>query len=262
MKRILVTGDRGFVGCELMRSLRNEQVHLYTIDKSAGVDSINLNEQDRLIEVFENFRPEIVIHLAAETDTKKVYDYLEDNVLALMNLINAINRFGVSKFIFTSSMLSEFLSEKFDVRTILYGRSKQIGEELIKMNCLCPYTILRPTLVYGENMNDYHERKFKVAAKLLTIFKFKRLGQKKSMCNVQVLATKILSELETTNKNIDWVCDDYLLSIENLILQKYDVNIPRVRIVVPDFFLLTILRFFSKKYYNAYLNAGLFYDYR
>jgi nucleoside-diphosphate-sugar epimerase len=103
--------------------------------------------------------PQIVIHLAARTDTMSdnLDDYSE-NIQGTRNLLEAIkNSRTILYFIFASTQYV-YKSNKENLPATdftflphtVYGESKRIGELLVRESGLkCAYTIIRPTNVWG-----------------------------------------------------------------------------------------------------------------
>jgi len=75
--RVLVTGGTGMVGSHFMNSYKNDGYEVYGIARNSASsrmaavqdDSIircDILERDRLMQIFKDFRPQIVIHMAAQ----------------------------------------------------------------------------------------------------------------------------------------------------------------------------------------------------
>jgi len=169
--KILITGGSGFLGQHLNVELANNHDHdivtLYNEHvgncgefQNFQVDICDINE---LNNIFEGFRPNVVVHTAAistplkaETlSTKIVY---ETNVLATTNIAELCSKYN-SKLIYTSTDLvyagyrGTLLKEDAKLIPIsLYAETKLMGEEKIK-NTFDNYIILRTALMFGFGLN-------------------------------------------------------------------------------------------------------------
>ena len=143
MGKILVTGATGYLGREVLKYLDKGRVRcLVRKGKIADVEQIHGDVTDAasLQEAVQDV--ECVVHLAAVTHAKEDYLFQLVNVNGTKNLLEASKKAGVKHFIFVSSMAA---ARKFlDV----YGKSKKMAEGLVKDSGV-PYTILRPTMMYG-----------------------------------------------------------------------------------------------------------------
>jgi nucleoside-diphosphate-sugar epimerase len=169
-KPVLVTGGCGFIGINLILELLNKKAVVTALDLPeanwnnlpADVRQIKadiLNAED-LKEKFN--APEIIFHLAARTDLdgKDKEDY-RTNYEGVKNVIReASKNKGLKRFIYFSTQLVVGLfnekrlideSEPYRTKTY-YGESKIEGEKTVINYCAginLPYTIIRPTSVYG-----------------------------------------------------------------------------------------------------------------
>lgn len=176
MKKILITGGSGFIGKHLISELsKNDQYEILNIDLVHSNQNCEFREVDirnDLDKVFEDFRPNYVINLAAETSVKpqKIDDFTT-NIQGVENLVNAINKFQVEKSLFFSTqyVYQSYGNnwEGYDVYKpfTVYGESKKIGEEIVINSCKRPYLLLRPTNVWGEENEVYINGLFKVMDK-------------------------------------------------------------------------------------------------
>lgn len=112
--KIIVTGGCGFIGATLIRKLLFEKGnHILNIDKfgyASDHESINnilketnnenykflkldLRERKKLSEVINSFKPNLIMHLAAETHVDRSIDnpsiFIESNILGTFNLLEA-----------------------------------------------------------------------------------------------------------------------------------------------------------------------------
>ena len=167
VRKILVTGASGFIGTNLIEYFIKKKIDFLNFDKTEPIKSThfeywqkgNLLEKETLYDVLNNYRPNIIIHLAARTDcdSNKVEDYL-DNTQGTQNLIDCCKDFDfVERIIITSTQYvyksktkpfpfhdSEYLPHT------TYGESKVITEEIVRNAMLnCVWTIVRPANVWG-----------------------------------------------------------------------------------------------------------------
>jgi len=180
--RILVTGGAGFIGSHVVDSFI-EAGHEVTIldDLSTGKRS-NLNpravfrEMDlrspELAGLFEEERPEIVSHHAAQVDVRRsVSDPVLDadvNVLGSLNLLECCRLHGVRKVIYASSGGAVYgepevlpCDEDHPIRPLApYGASKYVVERYLYLYQELygiDYTTLRYGNVYGPRQDPYGE---------------------------------------------------------------------------------------------------------
>jgi len=118
MSKILVSGGAGFIASHLTDKLIDKGHNVVVIDNLSTGRRENLNPQAKFYEadicnseisqIFEEEKPEIVFHFAAQIDVRKsVKDPIQDakvNILGSLNLLqNCQKNGGVKKFIFASS---------------------------------------------------------------------------------------------------------------------------------------------------------------
>jgi GlcNAc-P-P-Und epimerase len=163
--KIIITGASGFIGTNLIKFLepdynilaidRHELKYSSSKIKFSQLDLLNL---ERLIEVFQEFEPLHVVHLAARTDLdgKNLDDYKDnttavDNLLTAIELANSVETVIVSSSMLVCSVGHIPLDMKTYSPTTLYGRSKVMGEKLVraKLQVLPRTCIVRPTSIWG-----------------------------------------------------------------------------------------------------------------
>lgn len=179
-KKILVTGGTGYIGSHTSVELIEEGFDVIIIDNlynsEAGVvDRIhNITGVKPVFEVFDLCDKEkvdaffsknndiaAVIHFAAYKavgeSVNKPLDYYRNNLLSLVNLLDAMKRNGIPNFVFSSSCTVYGQPEKLPVTedaplqpaTSPYGNTKQVGE-----------TIIRDTTVSDKNITAISLRYF------------------------------------------------------------------------------------------------------
>ena len=155
-RRVLITGAGGSIGSELSRQVhRYGPSKLFLLDRDesalhavqlsihgrAMLDSdelvlANIRERDRLREVFEDTKPDVVFHAAALKHLPLLERYpseaLQTNVQATVHLLELSNEYGVTHFINVSS------DKAADPISVL-GYSKRLSERLTAhMDVLSP----------------------------------------------------------------------------------------------------------------------------
>jgi len=164
--KILVTGGSGFIGTNLIDKLLSEGSEILNIDTAyPKVESMtafwkkcDILNYEQVREAFISFRPEAVVHLAAQTDTdpsKTIADY-KVNIEGSDNIINIIKEVGfVKRIVFTST---QFVNQSehgprhdqdYAPHTV-YGESKIISEQHLRESQIdAIWTIIRPTNIWG-----------------------------------------------------------------------------------------------------------------
>ena len=143
--RILVTGGSGFIGTNLVEALIADGHSVLNIDiatpRMAGHlecwRNVDILDALRLKRAFVDFRPDLVVHLAARTDLdeKRSLSGYAANVAGTSNIVEAIEQAGsVNRSLFASSRLvcriGHTPSDDLDYcPTTLYGQSKVEGEK-------------------------------------------------------------------------------------------------------------------------------------
>ena len=189
MKTILVTGGAGFIGSNLIAKLlsRKDVAKVICVDnlndfyspkiKLANISLFKKNPRfsfykkdirdfTSLQKIFKKEKPEIVVHLAAQANTRLAVNdprtYQSNNVDGTINLLELAKDHGIKNFIFASSSsvygnknkipFSE--EDRTDFPISPYGVTKKTGELLAHAyhhNFGLNITCLRFFTVYGEN---------------------------------------------------------------------------------------------------------------
>ncbi len=180
--RILVTGGAGFIGSHIVEAYLAEGHEVRVVDNLATGRRSNVPAAARLHEVdiharelegiFEEFRPDVVNHLAAQASVKvstsdPVFD-LEVNGGGTARIAMLSKRFGVSKLIYASTGGALYgdpdfvpVPETHPIRALSpYGTSKRVGEmyiDLVARTEGLEYTILRYANAYGPRQDPHGE---------------------------------------------------------------------------------------------------------
>ena len=161
MQKILITGAAGFIGYHMSRSLLKDGAIILGIDnlnnyydtglkeqrlkrlkgfKNFTFKKIDLIDEKKINNVFLNFNPSIVIHLAAQAGVRYSIEnpraYLDSNLIGFHNVIEQCRRCKINKLIYASSSSIYGLNEKIpfsvndktDYPVSLYGATKKSNE--------------------------------------------------------------------------------------------------------------------------------------
>jgi UDP-glucose 4-epimerase len=179
--RFLVTGGAGFIGSNVVDALVKKGEEVVIIDNlSTGFEhNVNNNAKlyrlnicdDTVKDVFEKEKPQVVIHLAAQTSVMRsiaepTFD-AEVNISGSLNVLSNCVRFGVKKIVYASSSAlygtPQYLpvDEKHPINALSpYGVSKHTVEHyLFQYHILygLSYIALRYANVYGPRQNPRGE---------------------------------------------------------------------------------------------------------
>jgi len=159
--KILVTGGAGFIGSDLVRKLAREGFTVSVVDKLTYAGDIkriantlnlvkfykeDITNSERIYEIFEKEKPEMVVHYAAETHVDRSIlnpdIFVRTNVMGTLNLLKASLKCKVRRFIHISTdevygELPLHSSEKFTEESPLkpnspYSASKASADMLVR----------------------------------------------------------------------------------------------------------------------------------
>jgi nucleoside-diphosphate-sugar epimerase len=175
-QRFLVTGRSGFIGSNLVEALRRlGSVDVVNVDIAAprASDQVpcwvegDVRDAQRVKDVFTEFEPTHVVHLAARIDMggASLADY-SVNTEGTSNIVDAVaNTSSLQRTLFISSQFvcqPGYLprSDEDYMPHTIYGRSKVEAEQMVrKADLRSEWVILRPTTVWGPG-DIYYRRDF------------------------------------------------------------------------------------------------------
>ncbi len=152
MKNILVTGGAGYIGSHICKVFYNSGFTPIAFDnlstgnkwsvKWGELEVGDLNNNDRLTEVFEKYKFLGVVHLAALSNVEQSCNnpilYYKNNLLGSYNLLENMTKFKVDKLIFSSTAavygnpVYSPIDERHPTNPINpYGETKLAVEKLI-----------------------------------------------------------------------------------------------------------------------------------
>ncbi len=186
-KMILVTGGTGYIGSHTVVELINEGYEPVIIDNLSnsttdvldGIEKItsirpvfeqfDLTDQPRVEAFFEKYRNiEAVIHFAASKavgeSVEKPLLYYRNNLVSLLNILEAMKKYGTSNLVFSSSCtvygepdsLPVTESSPIKPASSPYGNTKQINEEIIRDTLLVNKEIKAISLRYFNPIGAHH----------------------------------------------------------------------------------------------------------
>lgn len=185
--RVLVTGGTGLVGTYLQNYI--DGVYLNSKD-------YNLTKEEQVVAMYEKYRPDVVIHLAAKVggimdNIAHPFQYYEDNLLMNTYVVKYARYFKVSKFIGVLSsciypdvvaqypLVEEDLHKDLpNINNFGYGYAKRVlgcHIDIAKKEGL-NYSYIIPSNLYGEFEHGDISRKHFIGALLEKIHIAKQQG--------------------------------------------------------------------------------------
>ena len=178
--KILITGASGFIGSfiveealkqgfETWAAIRKSSSKEYLQDERIHFTELNLSSKAQLIEQLRPHQFDYVVHAAGVTKCLNKADFRRINTEGTKNLVDALLdlQMPLKRFVFLSSLsvfgaikeqlpYDEIREDDTPKPNTEYGRSKLEAERYIdSIGSRLPYTILRPTGVYGPREKDY-----------------------------------------------------------------------------------------------------------
>jgi len=163
MSTVLVTGGTGYIGSHTVVELLKEGMDVVIIDnlsnsemevlggireitgKMPAFEEMDLRDRKATYRVFEKHSSiEAIIHFAAfkavGESVEKPLAYYENNILSLIHLLEAMEKYGVVNFVFSSSCTVYGEPDRLPVTEDApvkkafspYGNTKQICEEILQ----------------------------------------------------------------------------------------------------------------------------------
>ena len=173
--RCLITGASGYIGTRLVEDLQREapRTQLVNVDiesprcanQQAFYRHANILDLARLHVIFQEFKPDLVIHLAAECTFNKAYglEAYRANIEGTRNVLDAIKATPSVRRVFITS--TTFVcqpgyfpkhDEDFSPHTV-YGQSKVISEKITReAQPKCTWAIIRPGIIWGPGKWTQH----------------------------------------------------------------------------------------------------------
>jgi len=185
MKNIFITGTAGFIGFHLAKLLLKEgfKVHGYDSindyydvnikharqnillkDKNFSTTKGLLEDHDKLTEIANKFKPDIIIHLAAQAGVRYSLEnpraYINSNIIGTFNIMEIARKHKVKHLLMSSSSsvyganteMPFTETEKADTQLTIYAATKKSNESMAHSYShlwKIPTTMFRFFTVYG-----------------------------------------------------------------------------------------------------------------
>ncbi len=183
--KILITGTAGFIGFHLANLLLNEGFHVSGYDGLTSYYDVNLKikrneilshntkfsftkgmleDQNKLEKLFNDYQPEIIIHLAAQAGVRYSLEnprsYIDSNIIGTFNVIELAKKYRVKHLLMasTSSVYGSNIdmpfreTSKSDTQLTIYAATKKANENMAHSYSHLwniPTTMFRFFTVYG-----------------------------------------------------------------------------------------------------------------
>ncbi len=178
-RSILVTGASGFIGSHIVAHALSEGMEVwaavrasssgkYLQDPRIHILTLDLSDVTQMREALREVQFDYVVHAAGATKARHRRQFFEVNTDGTRNLVLAleVTQQHLRRFVFLSSLsvmgaihetmpYKEMRDDDTPQPNTAYGASKLAAEEWLKTNTSLPWTILRPTGVYGPREKDY-----------------------------------------------------------------------------------------------------------
>ena len=193
MAKILVTGGAGYIGSHTVKKLGEAgyEVVIYDNLSTGSAEAIlygelfegELNDRNRLEEVFKQHNFDAVIHFAASISVpeslQNPLDYYSNNTTNVINVLQCCKKFDVDRFVFssTAAVYGEVKESPVEESSLTlpinpYGKSKLMSETIIRDYAQASnlkYVILRYFNVAGADSSGKIGQMGKKAAHLIKV---------------------------------------------------------------------------------------------
>lgn len=158
--KLLITGAKGQLGSEFVKTLKNSNDTVL----ASGKQELDVGRIEQVMEVFESFRPDIVINCSAynqvdKAETEKELAY-KVNATGVKNLAQACEKYKAylihysTDYVFDGKKEGLYTEDDSPNPLSEYAKSKLMGERHVQ-EILENYLIFRTSWVYGEGKQNF-----------------------------------------------------------------------------------------------------------
>jgi nucleoside-diphosphate-sugar epimerase len=228
MQKHIITGNKGFVGVNLVSYLRNKNKKYIGVSRVPSIDDVSYNKLD--IEILKSAKS--CIHLAGKAhDLKKTSEdaaYFEVNTELTKTLFDKFLKSKCEVFIYMSSVkaaadeVEGVLTEEVTPNPVsVYGKSKLAAEKYILSKEIPSNKrvyILRPCMIHGPNNKGNLNLLYSFVSKGIP-YPFGKYENKRSFVSVENLCFIINELIENANieSGVYNIADDESLSTKELV---------------------------------------------
>jgi nucleoside-diphosphate-sugar epimerase len=174
-----VVGATGFIGSHLTEKLVSEEANVLAIARSdrrienlsaalpnCTFASCDVTSRNEILRLFQEYRPQVVYHLAAQSDGPESFDHIFDcvrnNSIGVGHVLEAAVAAGTEVFVYAGSVkeygngATPYRADQAEAPLCSYAIGKSAGWQLCKLVSSMTgmhVTSLRPTFVYGYRQN-------------------------------------------------------------------------------------------------------------